>query len=184
VLGSPIPKWVYGFSAQLTYGSFDLNLVLSGIAGVTLVNSVKFYTETESTGHNASTAILNRWRQSGDVAALPRAGQNDNSSGNLRPSNWWTESGSYLRVRNLTIGYTLPKPMMNAFAGNVFSKVRVYVAAQNLLTFTKYSGYDPEISTQSGLSTTQYPNYIFTRGIDDGELPQPRTFMAGIQLGF
>ena len=184
VLGNPIPKVVYGFNAQLTYGNFDLNLVLSGIAGVTLVNSVKFYTETEATGHNASTAILDRWRQPGDVAALPRAGQNDNSSGNLRPSNWWTESGNYMRVRNLTIGYTLPKQAVNAFASGSFTRIRFYLAAQNLLTLTHYSGYDPEISTQSGLSTTQYPNYIFTRGIDDGELPQPRTFLVGVQLGF
>ena len=184
VLGNPIPKFIYGLNTQLTYGNFDLNIVLSGIAGVTLVNSVKFFTEIEATGHNASTAILDRWRQSGDVAALPRAGQNDNSSGNLRPSNWWTESGNYMRVRNLTIGYTLPKQVLNAFAGNSFTRIRIYIAAQNLLTFTHYSGYDPEVSTQGGLNTTQYPNYIFTRGIDDGELPQPRTFLAGVQLGF
>jgi hypothetical protein len=93
-------------------------------------------------------------------------------------SNWWLESGNYLRIRNFTIGYTVPQKALGSLAGSTFNRIRVYVAAQNLLTLTKYSGYDPEISTQSG------GNYIFTRGIDDGQLPQPRTFLAGLQLVF
>jgi TonB-linked SusC/RagA family outer membrane protein len=184
VLGNPIPKFIYGINAGITFKDFDLNLVVSGVAGLKILNAMKFTTETEATGHNATTAILNRWRQPGDVAALPRAGQDDNSSGNLRASDWWLENGNYMRLRNLTIGYTIPGRYLHSFAGSAFARIRLYVAAQNLLTLTHYSGYDPEISTQGGLNTTQYPNYIFTRGIDDGELPQPRTFLAGIQLGF
>jgi TonB-dependent starch-binding outer membrane protein SusC len=178
VLGNPIPKFVYGFNAGVTYKDFDLNLVISGVAGLKILNSNKFYTDIEATGHNAETSILNRWRASGDIAALPRAGQDVTANGNLRASDWWLENGDYFRIRNLTIGYTLSKNVINSFAGNVLTKVRIYIAAQNLLTITKYSGYDPEISTQNG------GNYIFTRGIDDNQPPQPRTFMAGIQLGF
>jgi hypothetical protein len=115
------------------------------------------------------------------VASLPRAGQNANASGNLRASDWWLENGAYMRLRNITIGYSLPGNTISRIAGaNTFSSIRIYVAAQNLFTITKYSGYDPELSTQSGAQT----QYIFTRGIDEGALPQPRTFMAGIQLGF
>ncbi len=180
VLGNPIPKFVYGFNACLTFKNFDLNLVFSGVAGLKILNSVKFFTLIEATGHNATTGILNRWRQSGDVAAEPRAGQDATASGNLAASDWWLESGAYLRLRNLTVGYTLPAKVLNSINGgqHVFSRIRVYIAAQNLLTLTGYSGYDPEISTQMGGS------YIFTRGIDDGQLPQPRTFLAGLQLGF
>jgi TonB-linked SusC/RagA family outer membrane protein len=180
VLGNPIPKFVYGFNAGLTFKNFDLNLVFSGVAGLKILNSVKFFTLIEATGHNATTGILNRWRQSGDVAAEPRAGQDATASGNLAASDWWLESGAYLRLRNLTVGYTLPAKVLNSINGgqHVFSRIRVYIAAQNLLTLTGYSGYDPEISTQMGGS------YIFTRGIDDGQLPQPRTFLAGLQLGF
>ena len=178
ILGNPIPKFIYGFNAGVSYKNFDLNLVVSGVAGLKLLNANKFNTVIEATGHNATTAILNRWRQPGDVAALPRAGQDATANGNLRASDWWLENGDYLRIRNLTIGYTLNKNALHSFSGNVFTRVRIYLAAQNLLTITKYTGYDPEISTQTG------GYYTFTRGIDDGQLPQPRTFMVGLQLGF
>ena len=181
IIGSAIPKFIYGFNAGANYGNFDLNIVVSGIAGVDAVNGVKGTTSIEGTGHNATTAILDRWRKPGDVASLPRAGQNANASGNLRASDWWLENGAYMRLRNITIGYSLPGNTVNRIAGaNTFSSIRIYVAAQNLFTITKYTGYDPELSTQSGGQT----QYIFTRGIDEGALPQPRTFMAGIQLGF
>ncbi|MBN9382475.1 MAG: TonB-dependent receptor [Chitinophagaceae bacterium] len=183
ILGSPIPKFMYGFNAGVNYGNFDLNLVISGIAGVTVVNGIRNLTSMEAIGHNATTDILNRWRKPGDVAALPRAGQN--FQGNARPSNWWTEDGSYLRLRNITVGYSLPKDVVARIAGGrAFTRIRVYVAAQNLLTITKYSGYDPELSTLSGLDPNTHPPYVFTRGIDQGSLPQPRTFLAGLQLGF
>ncbi|MDO6430310.1 TonB-dependent receptor [Flavitalea sp. BT771] len=174
ILGSPIPKFIYGFNAGVTYGDFDLNLVLSGIAGVTTVNGIKNLTSMESYGHNATTDILNRWRKPGDVAALPRAGQN--YSNNSRPSDWWTQDGSYLRLRNITVGYSLPKDIVSRIAGgHTFTRIRVYLAAQNLLTVTKYSGYDPEIGNSQ---------FLFARGIDQGSLPQPRTLLAGVQLGF
>ncbi len=179
VLGNPIPKFIYGFNAGVTYKNFDLNLVISGVAGLKLLNAMKFNTLIEATGHNATTDILNRWRKPGDMAALPRAGQDVTAGGNLRSSDWWLENGDYLRLRNITIGYSLTKQTLRSFSGNVITRVRLYVAAQNLLTITKYSGYDPEVSTQGS-----YGDYIFARGIDDGQLPQPRTFLVGLQLGF
>jgi TonB-linked SusC/RagA family outer membrane protein len=185
VLGSSIPKFIFGFNAGVNYGNFDLNIVLSGIAGLKLVNGLKIYTSTEATGHNATTDMLGRWRKPGDVASLPRAGQDVTASGNLRASDWWTQDGSYLRLRNITLGYSLPKDLVNRITGtNAFTRIRVYIAAQNLFTITKYTGYDPELSTQSGLDPTAHPPYVFTRGIDDGSPPQPRTLLAGLQLGF
>jgi len=127
-----------------------------------------------STGHNAGTDILNRWRKPGDVAALPRIGQNVTGNGNLRPSDWWLEDGSYLRLRNITIGYNAPVQMLNNVTAGAVKSLRIYIAAQNLLTLTKYTGYDPEVAG----------DYLFSRGIDQGQVPQPRTFLAGIQLGF
>lgn len=180
ILGNPIPKIVYGFNGGVTFQNFDLNVVVSGVSGLKLLNAFKFVTDNESTGHNASTEILNRWRKPGDVASLPRAGQSATGDGNLRPSDWWLENGSYLRLRNITLGYKLPQSIVSSIGGGkVFSGIRIYVAAQNLLTVTKYKGYDPEVSTQNGGS------YIFSRGIDDRQqLPQPRTLIAGLQLGF
>ncbi len=178
ILGNPIPKFVYGLNAGLSYKGFDLNLVLSGVSGLKLLNAMRFNTVILATGHNATTDILDRWKKPGDVAGLPRVAQNANASGNLRASDWWLEDGSYLRLRNITIGYTISSQTLNSVTGKVFNRVRFYVAAQNLFTITNYSGYDPEVSTQSGGA------YTFTRGIDDGQFPQPRTFIAGVQLGF
>jgi len=176
ILGSPIPKFIYGFNAGANYGNFDLNIVVSGIAGVQVINGIKSTTSMEANGHNATTSILDRWRKPGDVAKLPRAGQSANGSGNLRPSDWNMEDGSYLRLRNITIGYSFPKNIVGRITStNIFTGIRVYVAAQNLFTIAKYTGYDPELSGNT---------YIFSRGIDGGALPQPRTIMAGIQLGF
>ena len=178
VLGNPIPKYMYGINIGASYKKFDFNLVASGLAGLKLINATKYYTEMAIEAHNATTAILNRWRKPGDVAALPRAGQN---ASNLRASDFYIENGSYTRLRNLTIGYTFSKSTLQSFSGKVFNNIRIYVAAQNLFTITDYSGYDPEISTQS---SGDGDSFIFRRGIDNGQLPQPRTFLAGIQLQF
>lgn len=178
ILGNPIPKYIYGLSAGVNYKRFDLNLVVAGLAGVDIANSTKYYTESITESHNTTKALLNRWRNPGDVAALPRAGQN---ASNLRPSDFYIEDGSYLRVRNLTLGYTFSKSVLSELTGDVVGGLRLYVAAQNLLTLTDYSGYDPEISTQHGGDGEAF---IFRRGIDTGQLPQPRTFLAGVQLQF
>jgi hypothetical protein len=174
ILGNAIPKYIYGINAGITYKNFDLNLVLSGISGLKLLNGLKLNTSFMSTGHNASTNILDRWRKPGDVAALPRIGQNVTGNGNLRPSDWWLEDGSYLRLRNITIGYNAPVPMLNNVTRGAVKSLRIYIAAQNLVTLTRYTGYDPEVAG----------DYLFARGIDQGQVPQPRTFLAGIQLGF
>ena len=175
ILGNPIPKFIYGFNAGVNYKGFDLNLVISGISGLKLLKGVKLATESMSTGHNAGTALLDRWRKPGDVAALPRIGQNVTGSGNLRPSDWWLEDGSYLRMRNITVGYTIPSRLLAGIANGAVRNIRLYIAAQNLLTITGYTGYDPEVSGS---------NYLFARGIDQGQIPQARTFLAGLQLGF
>ncbi|MBO9731459.1 MAG: TonB-dependent receptor [Chitinophaga sp.] len=174
ILGNAIPKYVYGINAGITYKNFDLNLVLSGVSDSKLLNGLKLNTSFMSTGHNATTDILDRWRKPGDVAALPRIGQNVTGNGNLRPSDFWLEDGSYLRLRNITIGYNAPAAILSTATKNTLKSLRIYIAAQNLITLTRYSGYDPEIAG----------DYIFARGIDQGQVPQPRTFMAGLQLGF
>lgn len=174
ILGNAIPKYVYGINAGITYKNFDFNLVLSGISGVNLLNGLKLNTQVMATGHNASTALLDRWRKPGDVVALPRLGQNATGNGNLRPSDWWLEDGSYLRLRNITLGYAVPQQLLNTVTKGTVKSLRIYAAAQNLITLTNYTGYDPEVAG----------DYLFARGIDLGQVPQPRTFLAGIQLGF
>ncbi|MFD2162225.1 SusC/RagA family TonB-linked outer membrane protein [Paradesertivirga mongoliensis] len=179
VLGNPMPKFIYGINGTVGYKNFDLNLVISGVSGLKLANTTRFFTHNAATGHNATTAILDRWKKPGDEAALPRAGQNATAAGNLRPSDFFIEDGSFMRVRNLTIGYTIPTKNLSRLAGNVLSSARIYFSAENLLTFTKYEGYDPEISTLDAGGEA----FIFRRGMDNFQLPQPRIFMAGLSIG-
>jgi TonB-dependent starch-binding outer membrane protein SusC len=181
VLGNPMPKFLYGINGNMSYKNFDLNIVMSGVSGLKLVNTTRFFTLNASTGHNATTGILDRWKTPGDVVALPRAGQNVTAAGNLRPSDFFIEDGSYLRLRNLTIGYTIPNKRLTRLTKNVLSSFRFYIAAENLITITNYKGYDPEIST---IDSGGGESYVFRRGMDNFQLPQPRIFMAGIQAGF
>lgn len=182
VLGSAIPKFIYGINLGASYRNFDLNMVLSGVQGVQIGNNLRSSLEFAGTGHNASTSILNRWEKPGDNALLPRAGQNATGSGNLRPSDFFIDNGSYLRARNVTLGYTFSKAALQSFSGSVLSKLRIYVAAENLFTITGYKGYDPELSTVYGDNNSN--DTIFNRNIDNGQVPQPRTFLFGIQAAF
>lgn len=174
-LGSPIPKWMYGFNINLKFKQFDFMASLQGIAGVEIINAMNFYLEGFFLPFNAKTDVLNRWQKPGDITDIARVGQNPGTSANLRPSSWYVENGAYARIRNITFGYTFPESGLKHLTANIISNIRLYVTGQNLFTFTKYSGYDPEIG--SG-------DFIFSRGIDMGGIPQARTFMVGVQVGF
>jgi len=174
-IGNPSPKWQYGAVFNAYYKNFDFQLLLHGVAGVDVVNGARYWWEGMSKPFNNTSEVLRRWKQDGDVTDIPAAGQNSGS--NLAFSDWYVENGNYLRVKNLVIGYTMPTGILN----NTFEKFRIYVAVQNALTFTKYSGYDPEISSNSPDDNN---NYIFQRGVDLYQRPNPRIFRLGIQLNF
>ncbi len=174
-IGDPSPTWQYGGMFNASYKGFDLQIQFHGLADVDVVNGVRYYTEGMWRPNNSTTNALKRWKQDGDITDVPAAGQN--SASNLVFSDWYIEKGDYLRVKNITLGYTLPESMFN----RTFSKVRVYLAAQNVLTLTGYSGYDPEISTYSANDNDVY---IFARGIDQYQHPNPAIYRFGIQLNF
>lgn len=180
VLGNAMPKFLYGINSSVRYKNFDINLVISGVTGLKIANTTRFYTHNASTGGNSTTAFLDRWKKPGDVTSLPRAGQSITAGGNLRPSDFFLENGSFLRLRNFTIGFTIPGQSINRLTKNVFTSFRLYVAAENLITITKYKGFDPEVSS---LNSDRGEGFIFRRGMDNFQLPQPRIFMAGIQIG-
>ncbi len=186
-LGSALPAWNYGGNVSLGFKNFDLMASIYGVAGVKLWNDLNYWLEGTSRPFNSSAALVNRWRQEGDVSEFPRAGQNATANLNLRASDRFVEDGSYLRFRNITLGYTIP-PSILGLTNNTFSSFRVYVTTQNPFTFTRYSGYDPEVS---GLNqdprkgnSVDARNAIFERGIDQGQFPQPRSFLFGVQVGF
>jgi hypothetical protein len=114
---------------------------------------------------NGTTRILNRWTGDGTSNDVPRAIVGDPNN-NLRVSTHYIEDGSFIRLKNLTFGYTLPRNILNKITA---SQIRVYVTGQNLLTLTHYTGFDPEVSVS---------------GIDQGVYPQVRTLIGGINIGF
>ncbi|TGE27203.1 SusC/RagA family TonB-linked outer membrane protein [Hymenobacter metallicola] len=169
-IGDPNPDFTYGLNNTLGYKGFDLNVFLQGSQGNDVYNLNRYYTEGGLYGaSNASTITLDRWTGPGTSNDIPRAVAGDPNQ-NLRISSHYIEDGSYLRLKLLTLGYTLPATLTK----KVYTqRVRLYVSSQNLLTFTKYKGFDPELGNQGG-----------SFGVDRGVYPQARTFLAGINIGF
>ncbi len=171
-LGSPIPKFTYGFNLGGSFMNFDLSLFFQGVQGNQIFNGNKYLLESGIGYTEMSNSMLNRWTGPGTSTTMPRMTQSDPNF-NLRMSDRYIEDGSYLRLKTLQFGYTLPKGVMN-YAH--IAKLRVYISAQNLLTFTKYKGLDPEI----GLS----PTSSLDIGVDRGTYPQARILSIGVNLTF
>ncbi len=165
------PKFQGGFNNTLTYKNVDLNVFFQYSYGNSVFNYNRYFFEhggTRTTGYSAQQ--LDRWQKPGDITDIPRMGTK-NYNNNFRPSRH-VEDASYLRLKNVSLGYNLPSSVASKIKA---SKIRVYVSGQNVLTFTKYTGFDPEVSG-GGSETIQ--------GIDLGVMPQLRTFMGGINLTF
>lgn len=172
-IGSYIPDLTYGFTLSADYKGFDLNAFFQGVAGNEIFNTNIYDLEGMTRLFNAGAAVLDRWQQEGDNTDVPIA-RNGDPALNARVSDRYIEKGDYLRLKNLTIGYTLPQSIF----GNTdyLQNVRIYFGSQNLFTITDYTGYDPEIGVRQGLDAS------LTTGVDFGQYPQPRTFIGGIQI--
>ncbi|GJM32068.1 MAG: SusC/RagA family TonB-linked outer membrane protein [Saprospiraceae bacterium] len=167
---SGLPKLEYGLTFNAYYKNFDLTLFFQGTQGNNMYNGMKMWLYRTDRIENVSADLVNAWSPTNTGSSIPRNVSTDPNS-NIRPSDYFLEDGSYLRLRNLQIGYTLPTELVNKVA---ISKARIYISAYNLLTITDYSGFDPGISN-SGL---------FTRGVDRGFYPLTKSFVVGINLGF
>jgi TonB-dependent starch-binding outer membrane protein SusC len=177
VIGNVLPDFTYGVNLDANYKGFDATLFIQGVQGNDVYSNIKYQTQGMTRLFGSTTAVLNAWTPQNTNTTIPRAISGDPNGNALRPSDRFVEDGSFMRIKNFSIGYTIPKSVLNSFSNGSISRVRVYVSTQNLLTFTGYkSGYDPEIGARN--------NNQLTYGLDDGQYPQARTFMAGIQLGF
>jgi TonB-linked SusC/RagA family outer membrane protein len=164
-LGSPNPTVIFALNNTFNWNGFDLAIFLQGVAGNKIINANRFWSEAMAVAQNQTTETLNRWTGPGTSNTMPRAVFNDPNK-NTRPSDRYVEDGSYLRIKNVTLGYTLPKALMDKVS---IKTARLYVSGQNLLTFTKYKGFDPEVGVN---------------GIDNNVYPVTRTVSMGINLGF
>lgn len=162
-IGNPNPDVFYGWANSFSYKNFDLSIFIQGVYGNEIFNANRLFSEAMAVAQNQTVNTLNRWSGPGSSYEVPRATTTDPNN-NQRVSDRYVEDGSYLRIKNLTFGYSLPNAILETLK---IQKVRAYVSVQNLFTFTKYTGFDPEV----GIG-----------GIDNSVYPQSRIYTAGFNI--
>ncbi|MDQ0107569.1 TonB-linked SusC/RagA family outer membrane protein [Chitinophaga terrae (ex Kim and Jung 2007)] len=172
-LGNPNPDFSYGLNIGLAYKGFDFSIFFFGTHGNQIWNNVRwwrdFYPSFESA--KSKTALYDSWRPDHKNAKAPIQEVDGSTSTQNVPNSYMVENGSYLRAKNLLLGYTLPSKWLSRYH---VQKLRIYIQAANLFTITKYSGLDPEIG---GSDITDF-------GVDEGAYPNQRQYLIGINLGF
>lgn len=171
-IGDPNPDFTYGMTNTFKYKNFDLSIFLQGVYGSKIFNWTKKYTESLNNVYlNQTTDVLNRYTPTNPNGVLPRYNQWSNI--NTRNSDRYIESGSYLRIQNIALGYNLPAKWISKIK---MQSARIYFTVQNVYTFTNYSGYDPEIGA--------FNKSVLSQNVDNGHYPNPRTFNIGTNIQF
>jgi TonB-linked SusC/RagA family outer membrane protein len=173
--GHVFPKIQYGINLNASYGGFDAAVFFQGIQGNDVFNNTRYWTDRIDQTGNYRTD-LNPWTPTNTNTNTPRLVSAGTSAVNNSQYNStrWLEDGSYFRLKNVQIGYSLPQSAIEKL--RVISRLRIYATGQNVFTVTKYSGYDPETVGGTG--------GILVRGLDEGQYPNLRSFTLGIQAGF
>jgi hypothetical protein len=166
-IGSSLPDYFGGLTNTFTFKRWALSTFLQFVQGNELFNYVRFKNEQITSLVNQSSTVLDRWQYNGQKTDIPRALWQD-PIGNSSFSTRWIEDGSYFRVKNITLSYTVPNRFL------AFRNAQIYISANNILTLSKYLGYDPEFA---------YSYSQLDQGVDYGQTPQPRQFIVGIKLG-
>lgn len=179
-LGNPFPDFTYGLQATFNYKNFDLSILAQGVKG----NDVyflfgNFAYETQARGFNSYREILNRWTPDNRNTDIPKV-STDDRNGNRRISTRFLEDGSYLRIRNITLGYNFSDLIQTDF----IQSLRVYLQVQNAFTFTSYPGLDPEIQANANDTDGFNVSSDLAVGIDWGTVPAPRFFTGGLRVQF
>ncbi|MEP6724718.1 MAG: TonB-dependent receptor [Bacteroidota bacterium] len=176
-LGSFVPKMTYALNLGANYKNFDLSVFFQGVQGNKIYNATRVITEGMIRFFNAGTQVLNAWTPTNTNTNIPRAISSDPNQ-NARTSDRFLENGSYLRFKNVMLGYNLPDRSLQSLSKGIVKNLRIYVSAQNIATITKYKGFDPEVGNRTPGSSQ------LTNGIDFAVYPQPKAFQVGIQAGF
>ena len=164
-IGDPTPNWTYGFNFNADWKGLDIRLFGQGVAGNDVFKATRRFDLQMA---NMTADALDRWTGEGTTNDHPRLVMNDPNKNFSRSSDFYVENGAFFRIKTLQIGYSLPRNVMDKIG---FRKIRLYVSGNNLLTFTQYSGFDPEIGGGSF-------------GVDRGIYPQPRFYLVGVNATF
>ncbi len=196
VIGNPNPKLIYGINIRLNYQGFDLAMLFKGVAGVQLFNGVKAYEQFpfQSDANVTTKALNDSYFGTNGLTSQPRMGITkadgtfsfDPNGNYTSPNSYFVESGSYIKLKNVQLGYTFSDNLMQRIK---IKSCRLFVMANNLFTITKYSGIDPEVgSSYSQASLNGYVGTavgVTTRGLDAvSQYPQTRIYSAGIDINF
>ena len=168
-IGSPWPDHILGLNVNVLYCGFDFSVIFGSQIGHDIYRT---YERSDITYTNYQSFWLDRWTEENPSELYPRLVTID-INGNQRPSSFYVEDGSFLRLKNLQIGYNLPESLLKKAK---IKNLRVYFSANNLITITNYKGFDPEIGSNN--------NWILDTGIDKGFYPSNKTFGGGIKLSF
>jgi hypothetical protein len=166
-IGDPNPNFTFGFTNNLYYKGFNLNVFIQGTQGNDIYNVSRMEMEGMYDGKNQSTRVLQRWRVPGQVTEVPRAGYD------MKNSSYFIEDGSYIRLKNVSLSYNIKAPALSRIGIN---KLAPFISASNLITLTKYTGMDPEVN--------QWGNSGRVQGLDWGTYPQTRAFVVGLNMEF
>ena len=166
IIGDPNPAFFGGINTAISYKNFELAAFFNYSVGNDIYNYVRYKAESMDSYSNQLSSVLGRWTPSNSGSTLPRASIGD-PTGNTSFSDRWIEDGSFVRLKQLTLNYKLPQ------VGGLYKGLTIYVTGTNLLTFTNYSGYDPDFL---------YSNSPFYMGIDYGKIPQAKSFIVGLKL--
>ncbi|MCX6239745.1 MAG: SusC/RagA family TonB-linked outer membrane protein [Bacteroidia bacterium] len=168
VIGNPNPDFVGSFSNVISWKRWSFDALITFSKGNDIYNYTRAKLESMSGGENQMPRVINRWRAEGQVTNVPRAAWGD-PSGNSRFSDRWIEDGSYIRLRTLSLTFDFPVK-----EGYLIKYAKIYATGNNLLTLTKYLGYDPEFSATGS---------VFSQGVDIGFEPQFRSIQLGVRIG-
>ncbi len=167
VIGDPHPDFMTGIYNRFSYRGISLGFLVTYTKGTDLFNYIRSQMESMTGYDNQTTAVFNRWQTMGQETDIPGASFGD-PMGNNRFSSRWIEDGTYIRLKNITLSYTFRRKL--GFINNL----NIYMTGSNLVTVTRYLGYDPEFSYMDG---------VLGQGIDYGGIPQPRSVVVGLKIG-
>ncbi|MFI5139552.1 MAG: TonB-dependent receptor [Sphingobacteriales bacterium] len=180
VIGNANPKYSYGLTNSFNYKGFTLNIFLQGEQGKQIFDATRMLTESMTIGENQSAAVLKRWEKPGDITNVPKSSTTADPA-NVYPSTRFIENGSYLRVKSVTLGYSLPASLLNKLK---ITRCMLYITTENLFTFTKYTGFDPEASMFNASSNSDTASKNTAPGVDYGTYPQSRDIILGLNVTF
>jgi TonB-linked SusC/RagA family outer membrane protein len=166
-LGNSVPDYSYAINAKIAYKGIDFSIMLQGVAEAKIFNAMKNTTHNLSVQeYNRSNEVLNAWSPDNTGSDLPMVRLNDPNGNFSKESDFYLEDGDYLRIKNITLGYSFPKEIKDMLN---LKKLRIYLSAENLATFTDYNGIDPEVGNN---------------GIDSGRYPVAKSFLVGLNINF